>query len=162
MQVLAYPWLAQRFGTLQLWRLVYLAFPLLYFVYPYVAVMPSTSPPPLEKTGPAVWALLVLIQASTALTTSCVTTSQLVLTNVSSPHPSALGRTHSVTFFVTMAVRAAASAFSGNLYAYGSTHNLSGLVFWLSSIVSILGVVLSPFVKEGDGHEIKLPGDEDD
>ncbi|TDZ32568.1 putative membrane protein [Colletotrichum spinosum] len=140
MQIFVYPYLAQRLGSIKLWRRFYLGFPLLYFLYPYVAVMPSSTPPPSEKTGVAVWVYLVFIQTSTALIASLVTPSQLVLTNFSSPHPSALGRTHSINFFNSMAVRASSSALAGNLYAFGSTHNLTGI--------------------EGNGHEIKLPGDD--
>ncbi|KAI9163202.1 MFS general substrate transporter [Paramyrothecium foliicola] len=160
MQVLVYPWLNQRLGCLKLWRLFYLGFPLLYFAYPYVTIIPSTTPPPAEKTGVAVWVYLVLIQTWTALTTSVVTPSQLLLTNFSSPHPSALGRTHSITFFMSMTVRAASSAMAGNLYAYGSTHNITGIIFWVSSAVSVAAIGLTRFVKEGNGHEIKLAGEE--
>lgn len=159
-QVIVYPWLNNHFGYLKLWRLFYLGFPLLYFAYPYAAVMPSATPPPSQKTGVTVWAYLVLIQSSTSLITSVVTPSQILLSNFSSPHPSALGRTHSITFFTSMAVRAAGSAMAGNLHAYGSTHNLTGLVFWISSAVSLVGIIASQFVKESNGHEIKLPGDD--
>lgn len=160
MQIIIYPWLNHRFGYLRLWQLFYLGLPLLYFAYPYVVVMPSTTPPPSQKTGVPVWAYLVCIQSATALITSVVTPSQLLLSNFSSPHPSALGRTHSITFFTSMTVRAAASAVAGNLHAYGSTHNLTGLVFWISSAVSFMAMIISRFVKESNGHEIKLPGDE--
>ncbi|KAL0930181.1 major facilitator superfamily transporter [Colletotrichum truncatum] len=162
MQIVVYPYLSQRIGTIKLWRRFYLGFPLLYFAYPYVAIMPSSTPPPSEKTGVVVWAYLVMIQTFTSFITSVVTPSQLVLTNLSSPHPSALGRTHSLTFFMSMAVRATSSALAGNLYAFGSTHNASGIVFWMSSIISCIGILLTPFVREGDGHEIKLPGDDQD
>ncbi|KAK1687764.1 major facilitator superfamily transporter [Colletotrichum godetiae] len=160
MQIFVYPWLNQRFGCLRLWQLFYLGFPMLYYAYPYVAIIPSSTPPPSEKTGVAVWAFLVFIQTSTSLITSVVTPSQLLLANFSSPHPSALGRTHSITFFTSMAVRAASSALAGNLYAFGSTHNLTGVIFWFSSAVSLVSIVLTRFVREGNGHEIKLPGEE--
>lgn len=162
MQIFIYPWLNQRFGLLKLWRLFYLGFPLLYLSCPYIAIMPSTTPPPGEKTGFGVWAFIVLIQTVTSLITSIVTPSQLLLANFSSPHPSALGRTHSITFFTSMAVRAASSAMAGNLYAYGSTHNLTGLVFWVSTAVSLVAIMLTIFVREGNGHEIELPGEGED
>ncbi|KAG7069838.1 major facilitator superfamily transporter [Colletotrichum scovillei] len=159
MQIFVYPWLNQRLGCLRLWQLFYLGFPLLYFAYPYVAIIPSSTPPPSEKTGVAVWAFLVVIQTSTSLITSVVTPSQLLLANFSSPHPSALGRTHSITFFTSMAVRAASSAMAGNMYAFGSTHNLTGVIFWFSSAVSLIAIIVTRFVREGNGHEIKLPGE---
>ncbi|KAM0814307.1 putative Major facilitator superfamily transporter [Seiridium cardinale] len=160
MQILLYPTLAQHFGTIKLWRIFYRGFPLLYFAYPYVAIMPSSTSPPSEKTGVAVWIYLVFIQASMSLLVSVVGPSQLVLTNLSSPHPSALARTHGISFFMSMAVRAISFTLAGHLYAYGSTHNMTGLVFWSSGVVSLCGLLLTPFVKEGDGHEIKLASDD--
>jgi hypothetical protein len=159
MQILVYPYFSQRLGTLKLWRYVYLGFPFLYFAYPYVAVMPSSKPPPSEKTGVAVWAYLVFIQTSTSFLASLNIPSQLVLTNLSSPHPSALGRTHSINFFMCMAIRASSSALAGELFAFGSTHNLSGIVFWINSVVSFGGIILTRFIEEGDGCEMKLEGD---
>jgi hypothetical protein len=149
MQLLVYPYFAQRLGTLKLWRRVYLGFPLLYLAYPYIVVMPSSTPPPSEKTGVTVWAYLLLIQTSTSFIASHIIPSQLVLTNSSSPHPSALGRTHSINFFMAMAIRATSSALAGQMFAFGSTHNMSGIVFWINSVVSCGGVVLTRFVVEG-------------
>lgn len=145
-----------------MWRLFMFGFPLIYFMYPYIAVMPSTTPPPGEKTGVPVWALITLDQVLTALVAACVVPATMVLTNSSSPHPSALGRTHSITFMVTMGVRAVSFAIAGNLLAYGTSHNLSGLVFWFCSLVAVGQILGSPYVKEGNGHEIRLPGDEED
>lgn len=122
--------------------------------------MPSSTPPPSEKTGFMIWAYIVILACATGLFVGCVAPCQLILTALSSPHPSALGRTQSITFFVSTAVRASGSAFSGTLLAYGLNHNLAGLPFWVSSVVGVVAIATSPLVKEGNGHEIRLPGDE--
>lgn len=127
-----------------------------------VAIAPSTTAPPQAKDGPWVWLLIVAIQTSTVIVVTFAAPTLLLLVNSASPHPSALGRTHSINFFGTMAVRAAGSALGGGLYAYGSTHNMSGLVFWLCAALALVEIALTPLVKEGNGHEIVLPGDETD
>ncbi|KAL0943839.1 major facilitator superfamily transporter [Colletotrichum truncatum] len=159
-QLLVYPKVTQRFGTLKTWRYFMFAFPLIWFLYPYIAVMPSTTPAPSEKTGFIVWAYVVVLACATGLFVGCVAPCQLILTALSSPHPSALARTQGITFFVSTAVRGSGSALSGSLLAYGLVRNMAGLPFWLSSVVGVVAIATSPFVPEGNGHEIRLPGDD--
>lgn len=161
-QLLVYPRVTQRLGVLKTWRYFMFAFPLIWFLYPYFAVIPSSKPPPSEKTGFFIWAFVVSLAAAVGLFVGCVGPCQLVLTAQSSPHPSALARTQSITFFVSTAVRAACSALSGYLLAYGLNRNLAGLPFWFSAVVGVIAICTSPFVKEGNGHEIQLPGDGDE
>ncbi|TQN66207.1 hypothetical protein CSHISOI_09326 [Colletotrichum shisoi] len=71
-----------------------------YAVVPYIAVMPSTTPPPAAKHG----FLVALIVFSQALMVGCSTftaPSQLILTNFTSPHPSVPARTNSISYLTT-------------------------------------------------------------
>ncbi|OHE97135.1 major facilitator superfamily transporter, partial [Colletotrichum orchidophilum] len=115
LQLILYPRLSQRLGPLHVWRIFYLAFPLLYYAYPFVALVPSSSPPPSGKTGLAIWAVITPMQVLTALLTSTVTPSQTVLINAACPHPSALARTHSIAYFSSMVTRAGSTALAGAL-----------------------------------------------
>lgn len=81
-QFFIYPRINQRLGTLRMWRLFLLGFPIIYFTIPYIAVTPSTVPSAEGKQGLAVWTLIVVLQISFVLTSSCVIPSQLVLTNL--------------------------------------------------------------------------------
>uniref|UniRef100_L7J3F3 Major facilitator superfamily (MFS) profile domain-containing protein n=1 Tax=Pyricularia oryzae (strain P131) TaxID=1143193 RepID=L7J3F3_PYRO1 len=149
LQLFLYPRLAQRLGALQVWRIFYLAFPLLYYAYPFAALVPSSSPPPAGKTGAPIWAVLTAMQVLTALLTSTVSPSQTVLINSACPHPSALARTHSVAFVISTATRAGSTALAGALLGYGAAHNVTGLVFWLCAALAALGSCLNPFLREG-------------
>ncbi|KAK1978223.1 major facilitator superfamily transporter [Colletotrichum cereale] len=160
LQLILYPRLAQRLGPLNVWRTFYVAYPLLYYAYPFAALVPSSTPPPSGKTGLAIWAVITPMQVLTALLTSTVSPSQTVLINAACPHPSALARTHSIAFFSSMVTRAGSTALAGALVGYGTSHNLTGLVFWGCAAVAVLGACLNPFLSEGTGHEIRLPGDE--
>ncbi|KAK1565959.1 major facilitator superfamily transporter [Colletotrichum navitas] len=159
LQLILYPRLAQRLGALRVWRTFYLASPLLYYALPFVVLVPSSTPPPSGKTGVAIWAAITPMQVVTALLTSTVTPSLTVLINSACPHPSALGRTHSIAFFSSMVTRAGSTALAGALLGYGTSHNLTGLVFWGSAAVAMVGACLNPFLTEGTGHEIRLTGD---
>ncbi|EFY89695.1 MFS multidrug transporter, putative [Metarhizium acridum CQMa 102] len=55
LQLLFYPRMSERLGTLMSWRVSLLLFPMAYFLVPYLSVVPSTSEPPHSKTGAAVW-----------------------------------------------------------------------------------------------------------
>ncbi|KAJ4386825.1 hypothetical protein N0V93_009723 [Gnomoniopsis smithogilvyi] len=160
LQMILYPRVTQSLGPLRVWRIFYLAFPLLYCAYPLAALTPSSTPPPSGKTGLAIWAVITPMQVLTALQTSTVTPSLTVLINAACPHPSALARTHSIAYFLSMVTRAGSTALAGALLGYGTSHNLTGLVFWGCAVVALLGALLNPFLREGTGHEIQLPGDE--
>ncbi|TKW52143.1 putative membrane protein [Colletotrichum tanaceti] len=158
-QLVIYPRVSRRLGTLRMWRTFMLGMPLLYCALPYIAAVPSSTPPPAGKTGFAVWFLIVAVQVLMVGTSTFVVPAQLVLTNLSSPHPSALARTHSSAFLLSGLVRSATSAIAGVLYSYGSSHNMTGLVWWIAGAVAVLGCWNSRNVKEGNGHEIWLTGD---
>ncbi|OHW99224.1 major facilitator superfamily transporter [Colletotrichum incanum] len=158
-QLFIYPRVSRRLGTLKMWRNFMLGMPVLYFIVPYIAAIPSATPPPEGKTGFLVWFLIVVVQMMMVGTSTFVVPAQLVLTNLSSPHPSALARTHSSAFLLSGLVRSATSAIAGIVYSYGSSHNITGLVWWIASAVAALGCMNSRIVKEGNGHEIWLTGD---
>ncbi|TDZ16052.1 putative membrane protein [Colletotrichum orbiculare MAFF 240422] len=158
-QLLVYPRINRRMGTLKMWRAFMLGMPVLYFVIPYIAAAPSTAAPPAGKEGFWVWFIIIVAQVMMVGTSTFVVPSQLVLTNLSSPHPSALARTHSSAFLLTGLVRSATSSLAGVIYSYGSSHNMTGLVWWIASGVAALGCLNSRIVKEGNGHEIWMTGD---
>lgn len=79
----------------------------------------------------------------------------------SSPHPSALARTHSISFVATGLVRSVVAATAGVVYAYGSSHNMTGLVWWIASGIAMIAWVMSQWGREENGHSIRLVGDEE-
>jgi hypothetical protein len=48
------------------------------------------------------------------------------------------------------------------LYGRGLVWGVVGTGFWGMTIAAILNNCVGVFVKDGDGHEIKLPGEEED
>ena len=124
------------------------AFPSIWFLYPYFAVLPSSTLPPSGKTGFLIWGFIIFLATVTGLFVGCVMLCQLILVAQSSPHPSTLAKTQSIAFFVSTATRASSSAISGVLLAYGLDWNLAGLPFWLSALVGMIAIGVSTFIKE--------------
>ncbi|KAI0476644.1 major facilitator superfamily domain-containing protein [Xylaria cf. heliscus] len=162
LQFFGYSRVVKRLGMLKTWRIFLGGFPLAYFIIPYLSIVPSSSPRPSARDGPFVWIAIFFAQALIMCSASFAVPSQIVLTNNSSPHPSALGRTHSIAEMVNSFTRTVSPIAAGLFYLYGSAHGMIGLPWWIMSGVTILACILSLWVFEGDGHEIKLETDESD
>ncbi|KAI0449778.1 major facilitator superfamily domain-containing protein [Xylaria acuta] len=162
LQFFGYSRVVKRLGMLKTWRVFLRGFPLAYFMIPYLSVVPSSSSRPAPRDGPFVWLAIFFAQALIMFSASFAVPSQIVLTNNASPHPSALGRTHSTAEMVNSFTRTVSPVAAGLFYSYGSAHGVTGLPWWIMSGVTIFACILSLWVFEGNGHEIKLETDESD
>ncbi|KAI1752010.1 major facilitator superfamily domain-containing protein [Xylaria castorea] len=162
LQFFGYSRVVKRLGMLKTWRVFLRGFPLVYFIIPYLSVVPSSSPRPASRDGPFVWMAIFFAQALMMVSASFAVPSQIVLTNNASPHPSALGRTHSTAEMVNSFTRTVSPLAAGLFYSYGSAHGVTGLPWWIMSGVTIFACILSLWVSEGNGHEIKLESDDSD
>ncbi|KEY70286.1 hypothetical protein S7711_06989 [Stachybotrys chartarum IBT 7711] len=161
LQLVLYPRISSRFGTVTSWRTFLTCFPLAYLLMPYLSVVPSTSPPPAAKTGPAIWAAIFGVLFIQVTGRTFALPCQTILVNNCSPHPSVLGTIHGLGLSVSSAARTIGPVVGGVVYGYGLNHGLVGLVFWALSGIAVLGCLASLLATEGDGHEIWLHGDDD-
>jgi hypothetical protein len=162
LQLCVYPWLSARLGTLRSWRLFLLFFPVTYFLVPYLSIVPSASPPPHPKDGLAVWAAIVGVLFLQVMGRTFALPAQTILVNNCTPHPSVLGTVHGIGQSVSSFARTVGPILCGFLYGLGLARGVVGGVFWAISGVAACNVLASLFVREGDGHEIWLEGDEED
>lgn len=153
LQLLLYPRLSARLGTLLSWRVALVLFPFVYFAVPYLAVVPS-------KTGPAIWVAICAVLSVHVTARTFVLPSQVILVNNCSPHPSVLGTVHGLGQSISSLGRTLGPVVGGVIYGYGLSEGYVGLVFWLLSCVAVCACLASLLVTEGDGHEIWLEGDE--
>ncbi|GAW17156.1 hypothetical protein ANO14919_066060 [Xylariales sp. No.14919] len=161
MQLLLYPRLSARLGTLRSWRAALFLFPITYLALPFLSVVPSSTAPPSQKTGLAIWAAIggVLFVQVSARTFALP--AQTILVNNCTPHPSILGTLHGLGQSTSSLARTIGPVAGGWLYGLGLSHGFVGGVFWGMAGVAMAGVVFSFWVREGDGHEIWLEGDEE-
>ncbi|KAI1372906.1 MFS general substrate transporter [Hypoxylon crocopeplum] len=162
MQLFLYPRLSSRLGTVRSWRTCLFFFPVAYTLVPFLSIVPSTTAPPSQKTGPLIWitiAGLLLIQVTGR---TFALPGQTILVNNCTPHPSVLGTVHGLGQSVSSFARTIGPILCGWLYGLGLSHGLVGGVFWGLAGMAVGGLIASFWVREGDGHEIWLEGDEDD
>ncbi|KAK3901077.1 major facilitator superfamily domain-containing protein [Staphylotrichum tortipilum] len=162
LQLLVYPKLAARLGTVASWRIFLVFFPVAYFLVPFLSLVPGASGPPHAKDGAAVWVAIVAVIALQVIGRTFALPAQTILVNNCSPHPSVLGTVHGIGQSVSSFARTVGPVVGGFLYGRGLAVGVVGVVFWGLSAIAVGTVVASLFVREGDGHEIWLEGDEED
>ncbi|KAJ6191111.1 hypothetical protein N7519_001132 [Penicillium mononematosum] len=152
LQFTIYPTINGRLGTAKSYQYFLSLFPIAYFIAPlYFAgsIYNSSSWPSQRPLG--------LVTARTfTLPTS------IILLNNCSPHPSVLGTIHGIGQSVSSAFRTIGPIFSGAWYGYGLDIGMVGFAWWLIALVSVFGCLAAIFVYEGSGHEILLPGEEEE
>lgn len=161
MQLFLYPWLSARLGTLRSWRTFLFLFPITYILLPYLSVVPSSTAPPSQKTGPAIWVAIGVVLFVQVSARTFTLPAQTILVNNCTPHPSVLGTVHGLGQSASSLARTIGPIAGGFLYGLGLSHGLVGGVFWGMAGVAVAGVVFSFWVREGNGHEIWLEGDEE-
>ncbi|KAF7926010.1 uncharacterized protein EAE97_010310 [Botrytis byssoidea] len=162
LQVLLYPPVHARLGTLLCFRFFLILFPIAYFVAPYLAVLPSSTLAPAPAAGPAIWIgiFFVLLLAVSARTFTLPAT--IILLNNCSPHPSVLGTIHGIGQSVSAGFRTVGPVVGGIWYGQGLEKGVVGWAWWETAVVAAAGCVTAMWVYEGSGHEIFLEGEEDD
>lgn len=162
LQFTIYPSINGRLGTAKSYQYFLSLFPLAYALAPYIALAPSTIPPPGQANGPWVWFWIIIVLFCQVTARTFTLPTSIILLNNCSPHPSVLGTIHGIGQSVSSAFRTIGPIFSGAWYGYGLDIGMVGFAWWLIALVSIFGCGAAIFVYEGSGHEILLPGEEDE
>jgi MFS family permease len=162
LQLLVYPRISFLLGTIRSFHLSLLLFPITYFLAPYLAALPSSSPPPHPASGPLIWVGITLVLAIQVLARTFALPSTTILVNNASPHPSVLGTVHGIAQSVSSAARTLGPVLAGYIYGVGLESGTVGLAWWWMACVSMVGAVAGRWVKEGDGHEIWLEGEREE
>ena len=159
LQLLLYPHLSFKLGTVRSYRWSLLLFPLSYVLTPYLSALPSSNPPPGQATGPLIWLGIVLVLAIQVLARTFALPASTILVNNSVPHPSVLGTLHGIAQSVSSFTRTLGPVLAGWLYGVGLGKGVVGLAWWCMAGLAVVGAVAGRFVWEGDGHEIWLEGE---
>lgn len=72
-----------------------------------------------------------------------------------------LGSVHGIAQSVSSLTRTVGPVVAGWLYGVGLNWGVVGLAWWCMSCVALVGAVAGRFVREGNGQEIWLEGDEE-
>ncbi|KAJ8605926.1 hypothetical protein MRB53_041290 [Persea americana] len=160
LQFLLYPWANARFGLMRCFRLSLVLFPIAYALAPYLALLPSSTPAPGPATGVAIWfGISVILFLQVAARTFALPAS-IILVNNCCPHPSVLGTIHGLGNACSAAFRTFGPIFAGYTFGIWTERGIVGMAWWLVAAVAAAGCVASYWVKNGDGHEVLLPGED--
>lgn len=166
LQLLAYPALSARLGTVRCLRVFLPFFPLAYLLVPYLSLVPSSSSsspsPGGPKSGPAVWAAISGVLLCQVVARTFALPNMTILVNNCTPHPSVLGTMHGAAQSCSSAARTVGPVLCGFLYGLGLARGVVGAVWWGLGGWALVGWLTSFLLREGDGHEIWLEGDEED
>lgn len=162
LQLLLYPRLSFRLGTVLSFRSALCLFPLAYSLIPFLAVVPTTSSPPAPAAGIMFWVALTCVLFIQVLGRTFALPATAILVNNSCPHPSVLGTIHGMAQSVSSATRTIGPIVLSWLYGVGLSHGYVGLAWWCMGSWAILGAIAGSWVREGDGHEIWLEGEKEE
>ncbi|KAH8743039.1 major facilitator superfamily domain-containing protein [Diaporthe sp. PMI_573] len=162
LQLVLYPWANARFGTMRAFRASLGLFPLAYTLAPFLALLPSSSPPPGPATGPLVWAGVATITVLQVTAGIFAFPATILLVNNNTPHPSALGTVHGAAHTFGSLAQTVGPVLGGRWFGYWIDRGMLAVAWWLIAAVALFGCITSVTVRNGNGHEIVLPGDEED
>ena len=123
-------------------------------------MLPSSRPPPGEAGGILVWLGIALVLSIQVLARTFALPASAIIVNNSSPHPSVLGTLHGIAQSVSSATRTVGPIMGGYLYSVGLQRGVVGIGWWSLGSIAVVGAAAGTLVRNGDGHEIWLEGDE--
>jgi hypothetical protein len=160
LQLLLYPKLSFRLGTVTSFRLSLCLFPLAYFLVPFLSLVHSTSSSPSSPaSGPLLWASIIVVLGIQVTARTFALPATAILVNNACPHPSVLGTVHGLGQSASSAARTVGPLVLSFVYGVGLKKGIVGLAWWCMAGFGALGAVAGLFVKDGNGHEILLDGD---
>lgn len=137
-QALLFPLLAKRFGCLNIYRFTVLVWPLLYFLVPYTVLLPRQY----HMLG----ICFCLLWRTTAQALS-YPPNNIMLAN-SAPSMLVLGAINGVAGSTASLCRAFGPTVTGFVHSKGLNTGVSGLGWWITGLVCILGALESLLMKE--------------
>jgi hypothetical protein len=159
-QLFLYPSWSGRLGLVRSYRYSLVLFPIAYTLAPYLAMLPSSTLPPLPANGIVVWVGITIVLAIQVMARTFALPATNILVNNACPHPSVLGTFHGIAQSVSSLSRTFGPAVAGWLYGRGLIWGVVGTGFWFLAIAALVNNFAACFVRDSDGHEIVLEGEE--
>ena len=141
-QIFLFPFVVRKFGSLKTFRFVVMTWPLLYFLVPYLVLLPDR----LQMAG--VYACLLWKITSQVL---AYPSNAILLTN-SAPSMLVLGAINGVAASTASLCRAFGPTISGIIHAWGLKIGYTGLAWWAGGLVCVLGAIESLWMREVEGR----------
>ncbi|EXJ59364.1 uncharacterized protein A1O5_12245 [Cladophialophora psammophila CBS 110553] len=142
LQILLYPSLNSKLGTLPSYRW-FLPFSVLaYIIIPYLALLPNKAY--------LIWPALTVVLAFQVIARTFALPGSTILVNNCTPHPSVLGTIHGFAQSVSSGARTLGPTLGGWGLGLGLGGNCVGAVWWVMASIAVLNWSLLWAVSEGD------------
>jgi hypothetical protein len=160
LQLVIYPMLNDRFGTIRIWRGALYVFPFVYALAPYPSLVASAVS--VNGKTVLVWFAMSFVLLLFVIGRTGVTPATTLLINDCTPHPSARGTIHTAATVIGNLSRSVFPVAALAIFGKGLKIGVVGLGFWCLACLAILACVASAWVTEGsNGKEIVLESDEE-
>jgi hypothetical protein len=137
-QIFIFPLVNRRLGSLTTFRIVIIAYPLLYFFIPYLALVP--------RNMRGVCIFVVLVWKVTAQSLSYP--SQAIMLANSSPSKKVLGTLNGFAASAASLARAFGPTVAGLIHSVGLSRGYSGISWWSCALVATIGAGVSLLMSE--------------
>ena len=140
-QIFLFPIVAQRFGSLKTWRFVVITWPFLYFIIPYLVLLPHQW----RMTGVffcLVWKVTAQVLAYPA---------NAILIANSAPSALVLGTINGIAASTASLSRAFGPTLSGLIHSWGLKMGYTGFAWWAVGLIAVVGAFESLWMEEIDG-----------
>jgi len=151
-----------RFGVVNTYRTFCLfTFPCVYLLTPYLALVSTKSISPAPADGVFVWIVISAILFLQVLGRTFTLPLTQILVNNCTPHPSALASVHGLASSLSSGSRTIGPIIFSTLYGFGLKKGRVWIAWWILAVEAVVGASATWLLREGDGHEIWLEGDEE-
>lgn len=137
-----FPYVVRKLGALNLFRVLAFAYPFLYFTTPYMGLLPEH----LKIAG-----IYFLVIWKCTFMTMAYPSNAILLTN-SAPSLFLLGTINGVAASTASLSRAFGPTISGIMFATGQKMGCSGLAWWTSAMIAVLGALVSLTMTDKGGR----------
>lgn len=163
LQMVVYPLLQDRFGTVRIWRTALLVFPVVYFIAPFPSLVASAPSERGNTITAPVWLATGAVIVLFIVGRTGVTPATTLLINDCTPHPSVRGTIHTAGTVIGNLARSLFPIGALAIFGQGLRIGVVGLAFWCLMVLAILAYVASLWVTEGsNGLEIVLEDDSEE
>jgi len=162
LQLVVYPMLQDRFGTVRIWRTALLIFPVVYLLAPFPSLVASAPSQRKENVKALVWLAMGMVMVLFIIGRAGVTPATTLLINDCTPHPSVRGTIHTAGTVIGNLSRSLFPIAALAIFGQGLRIGIVGLGFWCLMVIAVLAYIASLWVTEGsNGKEIVLDDESD-
>lgn len=155
LQLIIYPRLSDRFGTLRIWTFALWAFPIAYTLAPFPALVASFTGGGAESGVAYKWLAIFVVLLIFGVGRTGVTPATTLLINDCTPHPSVRATIHSIATVLGNLARSIFPIMALAIFGQGLRIGVVGLGFWCLTGLAVTSCVASWWVRDGSAAEDK-------